>query len=755
MKKAIGIDLGTTNSVMAYKDTAVRIIRNKEQGELTRSCVTFQKGELIKGNIAYDLLKRDPENTILSIKRLMGGAIKDAMVQEMLKSDYYKFKITALKEGTDDAVAVILGGKQYVPEQISSEILKKLKEDAEEKLGDEITHAVITVPAYFTEKQKNATRIAAQLAGLKVQKLLAEPTAAAIAYGVDNLKIGDTKTVLIFDFGGGTFDLSILNIVDGQYLEAGTGGDRWLGGDDIDRKLQELVLKKVSENYDIKNISNLINNLSPKNRFLFEGEIRFKTEAVKIQLSSAKSASIIIDNILEDENGEVIDVDIVITKDEFEKIVNPYVDRCIDLIDDLLKEVGYDINMIDSILLVGGSSCIPLVKQKLSEKYGAQKIKMTEKPMLVVAEGAAILSHKLADSFECSKCGKEIKPNQKSCTSCGEDVEKISKSNIEDISWSTNHNYYIELLEGDHDKIIEKLRPLPITVSRIYKTTVNNQKIVKVSIFTDIEDGKIKDSPETTGFFAIDEDLPINSEFVFNFTLDINEILEMQVHPKANKTKVKKVVLGRGNKDSKALGFISDCFDKILSENYSERQREYFINTAKKEIDKIDSIGTENRDSKKWDEIGTNTFTAFEQAEKRIQDDVDEDTLVITFGIIILNEYRDLIDEPDATKMQQLVVTAQNDTDPLNKIQSIQELKILTDKYGLLITIFEFKIISDIAAKSNSADSKRLLILHDEIINNFRNQNLSEVDALLREAITLREKYAKGTIDLGSIRIKK
>ena len=151
----------------------------------------------------------------------MGGAIKDKMVQDMISSHYYKFGITALQGGTDDAVAVILGGKQFTPEQISSEILKKLKADAEERLGDEVTHAVITVPAYFTEKQKNATRVAAQLAGLKVQKLLAEPTAAAIAYGVDNMKTGDSKTVMIYDFGGGTFDLSILNIVDGQYMEAG------------------------------------------------------------------------------------------------------------------------------------------------------------------------------------------------------------------------------------------------------------------------------------------------------------------------------------------------------------------------------------------------------------------------------------------------------------------------------------------------------------------------------------------------------
>jgi molecular chaperone DnaK len=159
MKKAIGIDLGTTNSVVAFKDTAVKIIRNNKGEELTRSCVGLNKGEIIVGTVAYQLLKRDPINTILSVKRLMGGAIKDKMVQDMMLSTYYKFGITSLKSGTEDAVAVALGGKQYTPEQISAEILKKLKADAEEKLGGEVTHAVITVPAYFTEKQKNATRV--------------------------------------------------------------------------------------------------------------------------------------------------------------------------------------------------------------------------------------------------------------------------------------------------------------------------------------------------------------------------------------------------------------------------------------------------------------------------------------------------------------------------------------------------------------------------------------------------------------------
>jgi molecular chaperone DnaK len=730
MKKAIGIDLGTTNSVVAFKDTVVKIIRNSENDELTRSCVGLNKGEMLVGRSAYLLLTKDPINTILSVKRLMGGAINDKMVQEMILSPYYKFAITSLKSGTEDAVAVVLGGKQYTPEQISSEILKKLKNDVEEKLG-EVTHAVITVPAYFTEKQKNATRVAAQIAGLKVQKLLAEPTAAAISYGIDNLKAGDSKTVMIYDFGGGTFDLSILNIVDGQYMEAGTGGDRWLGGDDIDRKLQEVVLQKVSSEYNISDIRSLIENLSDRKRFQFDGQIRFQTEAAKIQLSSSKTASVMIDSLLEDENGDIIDIDVTVTREEFELIAKPFIERSIALIEQLLKEVGYDISMIDYILLVGGTSCIPLVKQMLSEKFGVGKIKVSEKPMLAIAEGAAILSHRLGDDYEAPTTGE---------------------ATIEDISYSTSHDYYIELQGKNDDKIIEKQTPLPVNTLRTYRTTMNNQKIAKIEIYAIVEDGN-KDR-QTMGFVTIDEDLPIGSEITLDITIDIEHIFDIKAYPKNQKSKIKQIVLGRGNKDSKALDFLSNCFDKMLSNDFSEKQRDFFFKSVKKEIEKINLIGTENSDSEKWDEIGTNTFSTFEQAE-RITDTLDDDEMALIFAAILLNEYPDLLDSNDASTMRRLLGETKNADDSLLKIQALHKLTKITEEYPVLITLFTVKLASDKAIKTNPTDGHRLLQLHDQIVNHFRNRRKDEAFALLDEAIELRDRYDQGGTDLGSIHLGK
>lgn len=730
MKKAIGIDLGTSNSVIAFKDTSVKIIRNNENEELTRSCIGLRKEEILVGRTAYQLLKTDPINTILSVKRLMGGAIKDKMVQDMIESPYYKFGIAPLKGGTDDAVAVILGGKQYTPEQLSSEILKKLKRDAEEKLGDEVTHAVITVPAYFTEKQKNATRIAAQLAGLKVQKLLAEPTAAAIAYGVDNLKVGDAKTVLIYDFGGGTFDLSILNIVDGQYMEAGTGGDRWLGGDDLDKALQAHILKRISNDYKISNIDGLIANLKQKDKFKFEGNFRGEVENIKMQLSSSKTAQLIMDGF-EDENGEWIDLDLSFTREEFEKLAKPFINKSIELIESLLKEVGYDITMIDNILLVGGTSCIPLVRQMLSEKYGNEKIKISEKPMLAVAEGAGILSHRLGDEYEPPIDGEIA---------------------VGDISYSTNHNYFIELKE-DYDKIIEKQMPLPYNVTRNYKTTVNNQKVVKVGVYADVEGGEKE--KQTMGFFTIEENLPIGSDIVLDFTLGIDEVFEVKAFPKTDKAKSKKIVLARGNKDSKTLDFLSKSLEQILSSNFTEAQRDYFFKSAKKEIEQINNIGIDSYDSEKWDEIGTSIFTSFEQAEN-VTDSIDEDDLVMLFATILVNEYPDLIGSEDSNRIKTLISQAKIDDDPLQKIQAMQKLETITDEYSVLITLFTVKMTSDNAAKVNPSDGHRLLQMHDKIVNHFRNQRRDEAFALLDDALKLRDKYGSGSLDLGgSIHLRK
>jgi molecular chaperone DnaK len=242
MGKSIGIDLGTTNSVVAFKDATVRVIATGPNNEdLCRSCVAIDRsGSFIVGNAPYNNWRRYAPNIVVSVRRLMGTVISDPQVKMMkADKDMYPFGIAKKSGGADDSVVVIMNGKEYTPEQISAEILRQLKNDASVKLGGEVTHAVITVPEYFNEKQMAATRKAAQLAGLTVQSLLSEPQAIAISYGVDRMAVNEDKVFLVYDFGGGSFDLSILIATGGYFIVAGTGGDHWLGGDDIDRLIPE------------------------------------------------------------------------------------------------------------------------------------------------------------------------------------------------------------------------------------------------------------------------------------------------------------------------------------------------------------------------------------------------------------------------------------------------------------------------------------------------------------------------------------
>jgi molecular chaperone DnaK len=451
----------------------------------------------------------------------------------------------------------------------------------------------------------------------------------------------------------------------------------------------------------------------------------------KIQLSSSKSVPIFIDGIIEDENGDLIDIDVTITREEFETIAKPFIERSIELIRTLLKEVGYDINMIDHILLVGGTSCIPLVKQMLTEKFGEAKIMFSEKPMLAIAEGAGILSQRLGDEYEAPITGDAA---------------------IAEISYSTNHNYFVELKDEEYDRIIEKQMPLPCYVSKPYKTTVNNQKVVKIGIYADVEGG-IKEK-QTMGFFTIEDDLPLGSDIVLDITLGIDEVFDIKAYPKNHKSKSKHIVLGRGNKDSKALDFLSSCLEKMLSNNFSEKQRDFFFKSAKKEIERINSWEKERSDSTKWEEIGTNAFLVFEQAE-RITDTVDEDELAIFIAAILLNEYSDLIGKEDVTTMRRLLSETKNADDPIVKIQAKQKLRTLTDEYPVLITLFTVKMASDTAVKTNPTDGHRLLQMHDQIVNHFRNRRKDEAYTLLDEAIELRDKYDQGGTDLGSIHLGK
>lgn len=299
MGKAIGIDLGTTNSVAAFKLAAVEVVTANDNTppdrKLTRSLVACEQGKFLVGDKAYNQLRADPENVIISIKRLMGRGFGDSAVEKQ-KSEV-GYKITPPSQGTDNGIAVWLAGKEYEPEDISAEILKKVVQNAQayrqgiSQNSEIINQAVITVPAYFNDKQRYATRIAAYRAGITPLELLPEPTAAAISYGFSP-NSDDVKTILVYDFGGGTFDASLITAAGTSFIEQGKAGDLWLGGDDIDSRMIKFVKEQVAQQERIADIDGLIAKMPYYQRVRFKAELKIAVERAKVELSNATVARI-------------------------------------------------------------------------------------------------------------------------------------------------------------------------------------------------------------------------------------------------------------------------------------------------------------------------------------------------------------------------------------------------------------------------------------------------------------------------------
>lgn len=702
MGKSIGIDLGTTNSVVAFKDATVRVIATGPNHEdLCRSCVAIDKsGSFTVGNTTYYNWRRYAPNIVVSAKRLMGASISDPQVQKMKSDkDMYPYGISKMSGGTEESVVIIMNGKEYTPEQISAEILRQLKNDASVKLGGEVTHAVITVPAYFNEKQKTATRKAAELAGLKVQRLLAEPTAAAISYGADKMAVDEDKNFLVYDFGGGTFDLSILVASGGNFIESGTGGDRWLGGDDIDRLVSEYVISEAGKANNV-DIHELIEALPDRKRYDFQGEFKNEVESAKKALSQSDSATISIFDRLEDEDGNPIDIEVTLTKEKFESMIRPLVQRTLDLIDELLEKTAFPIDAIDNILLVGGSSCIPLVRKMLCDKYGREKILSSEKPMLAIAEGAAILSQSMGTESECPNCGELVPVGTEECPHCHQSlVDTPQQTSPEEggvmVSFTTKHKTFIQISDDadniSYKEIIDENIGLPFKVDHKFYTLVENQKIVGVKLFSDKENGEKE--PTGTGFFTISENLPVHSELQFSFSLTEDENMTLKVRvPAMGKTT--NVVLSRGALDSHCLEMISPTFDRIMNDqSISDSKKAEFVEKLQKVIDSI-SNGNFTPESNMWQQMEDNLKSASQVATTK----EEAEPVQLIIAQIQLENFGRFIKEEDKTAMRHEITRFQNSSSSVEQNDAVQKLDDLTSKYGL----FTHGFLLNIAGHNNT-----------------------------------------------------
>src|SRR5213079_285902 len=354
MAKIIGIDLGTTNSVVAVMEgDQPKVLINSAGSRITPSVVAFtEKGEVLVGQVAKHQQATNPKNTIFSIKRFMGRRHSEVAQEEKM----VPYEITG---GPEEMVKVRVRGKEYTPEQISSFILQDLKKTAEDYLGEKVDTAVITVPAYFNDAQRKATKDAGEIAGLKVLRVLPEPTAAALAYGLDKKK---NEKICVFDLGGGTFDVSVLDVGEGVFEVLSINGDTHLGGDDFDEELINYVAEEFrkQEGIDLRKDAMALQRLKEA------------CEKAKIELSNVMETTVNLPFITADQSGPK-HLQMTITRSRFEQLISPLVEKTRKPVLDALKDAKLEAKAIDEVVLVGGSTRVPLVQRVVKEIFGGKE----------------------------------------------------------------------------------------------------------------------------------------------------------------------------------------------------------------------------------------------------------------------------------------------------------------------------------------------------------------------------------------------
>ena len=487
MSKVLGIDLGTTNSCMAIMDGKdVKILENAEGARTTPSMVAFTaNGERLVGQAAKRQAVTNPEGTLFAIKRLIGRRFNDKVVEKDKSIVPYH-----IIEGDNGDAWVEVRGQKYAPSQISAFVLQKLKEDAEAYLGEPVTQAVITVPAYFDDSQRQATKDAGKIAGLEVLRIINEPTAAALSYGMDKKKSG---TIVVYDLGGGTFDVSVLEIGDGVFEVKSTNGDTFLGGEDFDIRVIDYLADEFKKE----------NGIDLRNDKLALQRLKEAAEKAKIELSSATQTEINLPFITADQSGPK-HLTMTLTRAKLESLVGDLLDKTIPPIKNALKDAGIDAKDVDEVILVGGMTRMPKVQELVKNFFGKEPNKGVN-PDEVVASGAAIQGGVLKG-----------------------DVKDVLLLDVTPLSLG------IETLGGVFTRLIDRNTTIPTRKSQIFSTAEDGQTAVTIRVFQGeremTADNKLLGQFDLVGIPPAPRGMP---QIEVTFDIDANGIVNVSAKDKA------------------------------------------------------------------------------------------------------------------------------------------------------------------------------------------------------------------------------